>query len=83
MEATMGAVAYHRPTDEAIRTAGYLCGDPPAKVNTVLASHVRGYQPQSIYKHLSDNRVLTEMEMVLVKTLERAQKSGIPIILHY
>lgn len=76
LEATIGAVAYHRPHrlyEETLRTAGLFCGDNQEQTNTVIAAHVRGYKPQSIYKYLDDTP-LTDKEMSFVTTLEKAQK---------
>lgn len=39
----------------------------------MIAAHVRGYKPQSVYKFM-DETPLTEKEMSFVETLERAQK---------
>ena len=74
MEAVIGAVTYHRSHEESIRATGYVCGDNDNQMNTVLAAYVRGYQPESVYHHITDDIVLSEIDKQYVEELEKYQR---------
>lgn len=73
MEALIGAVAYHRSHEEAIRATGYICGDDENQTNTTLAAYIRGYQPESVYCHIKDDMMILEAEKLYIAELERYQ----------
>ena len=74
MEAVIGAITYHRSHEESIRATGYICGDNDNQMNTVLAAYVRGYQPESVYRHITNDIILSEIDKQYVEELEKYQR---------